>query len=158
MADHSTQGKPKQATPPASVWLLRGIHWAKEKALQGCLFGGGCMAAGLLLYPFSEYEGMVVMAVGAGAAVLSFCLLPLLLVLWFPLVFVCHTRYSLRAMLLTFLSVGFAVSLLVMDNPVARLVGGLLVLGAFGTLIAQTLGEFDPVGRAPAPAKDRAGP
>lgn len=151
------QDEPERVRQPASVWLLRGIHWIKEKALFGCLFGAGCMVAGLLLYLFSPHEGMVVMAVGMCVAVLSFCLFPLMLALWFPLVFVYHTRYSLRAMLLSFLGIGFAVSLVVLDNPVSKLVGGLLVLAAIGTLIAQTLGEFDPVGRAPAPVKDRVG-
>ena len=37
-----------------------------------------------------------------------------------------------------------------MEDPVAKLLGVLLVIGVAGTLIAQVLGEFDPLTATPA--------
>jgi len=93
--------------------------------------------------------GGIVIAIGGGLGVFSFVLLPILLLLWLPLVFIYHTRYSLGAMLLAVLGLGFGVSLVVMEDPVAKLLGVLLVLGVAGTLIAQVLGEFDPLTTTP---------
>jgi hypothetical protein len=149
MSEPRPASEQKNVLPPASVWLLRGIHWAKEKALRSCLCGGCLMVGGVVLFPVNPEVGMAVAFCGAGLAVLSFAVLPMLLVLWFPVVFLYHTRYSLRAMLISFLGFGFAVSLMVMADPVAKLVGGLLLLGALGTLISQVLGEYDPVGGTP---------
>lgn len=142
MANQTPVGRSGEA---GNIRVLRWIHSSILPLLWTCLWGMGCvMAGGVCCLGLHEF-GSILALVGVWMAMLAFSGIVGLMLIQVSIVFFCYARYSLGAMLLAVLASALGVSLMVMKDPVTELVGGLLVLGVLGVVIAEILGRFDPV-------------